>query len=169
MDLVVKGNYSEQFISDICFRVAETGDFLGFVRQYMYDEDKQVVRNALCAMTKTTDIELEQLKPMMNELIEYAMKTDSPSIRRPLLGIVERMEMAEEDLRTDFLDFCFERMLCPDEAPSVQALCMKLANKMCRFYPELTEELRRTLEAMDTSCYKPAVKSVRRNILTGKL
>lgn len=28
----IKGNYSEEFITSICFRVAETGDFLAFAK-----------------------------------------------------------------------------------------------------------------------------------------
>lgn len=165
----IKGSYSEKMITDICFRVAETGDFIGFIKQFMYDDDKQIVRNALCALTKATDDELSQLYPIKDELIELAMNTQSPSIRRPLLGIVERLRMNKEELRTDFLDYCFDKMQNPDEAPSVQALCMKLAYKMCKFYPELLEELNRTLLSMEISYYKPAVKSVRRNILSGKL
>ena len=77
--------------------------------------------------------------------------------------------MNKENVRTDFLDHCLGKMADPDEVPSVQALCMKLAYKMCKFYPELLAELKRTLEAMDISYYTPAVKSVRNKILNNKL
>ena len=46
---------------------------------------------------------------------------------------------------------------------------MKLAFRMCKFYPELMDELKRILEAMEISYYKPAVKCVRNRILIGKL
>ena len=36
-------------------------------------------------------------------------------------------------------------------------------------YPELMDELKRTLEAMEIDYYKPAVKGVRSKILSGKL
>ena len=36
-------------------------------------------------------------------------------------------------------------------------------------YPELMDELKRTLEAMEIDYYKPAVKGVRNRILSGKL
>jgi hypothetical protein len=36
---------------------------------------------------------------------------------------------------------------------------------MCKFYPELIDELIRTLKAMEMDYYKPAVKSVRKKIL----
>ena len=38
-----------------------------------------------------------------------------------------------------------------------------------QFYPELMDELKRTLKAMEIDYYKPAVKCVRNRILNGKL
>ena len=46
---------------------------------------------------------------------------------------------------------------------------IKLAFRMCKFYPELMDELKRTLKAMEIDYYKPAVKCVRNRILNGKL
>ena len=164
----IKGNYSEELITNICFMVAETGDFLAFVKKYMYDDDHIVVRNALCALSKATDEELSQLNPIREELIDMAIQCNNSSIRRALLGIILRLDMKADDVRTDLLDHCLCKMTAPDEVPSVQALCMKLAYKMCKFYPELLTELRRTLEAMEISYYTPAVKSVRNKILNNK-
>ncbi len=164
----IKGNYSEALIMNLCFMVAEAGDFLGFVKEYMYDDDPIVVRNALSALAKATDEELSQLNPIKDELIDMAIRCNNSSIRRALLGIILRLDMNEEDVRTDFLDHCLSKMADPDEVPSVQSLCMKLAYKMCKFYPDLMEELKRTLEAMEISYYTPAVKNVRSKILGTK-
>ncbi len=68
----------------------------------------------------------------------------------------------------DFLDFCFEHTASIEEFPGIQTLCMKLAYRMCSFYPELMDELKRTLEAMEIAYYKPAVKCLRKRILSGK-
>ena len=68
----------------------------------------------------------------------------------------------------DFLDFCFEHMVNIEEFPGIQTLCMKLAYRMCTFYPELMDELKRTLEAMEIDYYKPAVKCLRKRILSGQ-
>ncbi len=67
-----------------------------------------------------------------------------------------------------FLDFSFEHMVSVEEFPGIQTLCMKLTYRMCTFYPELMDELKRTLEAMETAYYKPAVKCLRKRILSGK-
>lgn len=165
----IRGNYSKTFIEDICSKVRESGDFLGFMRLYMNDPETQVARNALSAICKATDKELAMLKPMWNEMVDKAITSDCPAIKGRLLGIIERIEMTEDDLRTDLLDFCLERMQHPEEMPSTQANSMKIAFRICKFYPELMEELKRTLLAMEISYFTPAVKNVRRRILNGKL
>lgn len=164
----IKGNYSEERIQNICSLVAESGDFLGFVREYMHDDDDIVVRNALSALSKATDEEIAQLNPLMDELIDMAIRCTNSSIRRALFGVIHRLKMRKDDIRTDFLDHCLDRMASMDEVPSVQALCMKLAYKMCTFYPELMDELRCRLEAMEISYYTPAVRNVRSKILNNK-
>ena len=145
--------------------VKMNNDFIGFTKRYMHDEDYRVARNALWSMTKATDSELSQLLPIHNELIDLAMKTDNSSVCRLSLNIIERLKMEEDDLRTDFLDFCFEKMTAIDGLPGIQSLAMKLAYRMCKFYPELMNELIVTLKAMEMDFYPPAVKSVRNRIL----
>ena len=175
---------------EIYQEVKASGDFLGFARQYAFSEDYRVARSALWGLTKASKEELSQLQVILNELIDQAMLTENSSVRRLSLNIVERLwerprvgasagmgerssgmrlEMSEDDLRTDFLDFCFEHMIDVEEFPGIQSVCMKLAFRMCKFYPELMDELKRTLEAMEIDCYKPAVKCVRNRILNGKL
>ena len=164
--------------SDACISSAEleqartefkaNDDFLGFARRYAFDSDYRVARSALWGLTKATDKELSALQVLLNELIEQAMHTDNSSVRRLSLNIIERIKMNEDDLRTDFLDFCFEHMVSIEEFPGIQTLCMKLAYRMCTFYPELMDELKRTIEAMEIDYYKPAVKCLRKRILSGK-
>ena len=161
--------FSEGGAQEIYQEVEASGDFLGFARRYAFSEDYRVARSALWGLTKASKEELSQLQVILNKVIDQAMQTDNSSVRRLSLNIVERLELNEEDLRTDFLDFCFEHMMDVEEFPGIQSVCMKLAFRMCSFYPELMDELKRTLEAMEIDYYKPAVKCVRNRILSGKL
>ena len=145
--------------------VKKNNDFIGFTKRYMHNEDYRVARNALWSMTKATNSELSQLQPIYNELIDLAMTTGNSSVCRLSLNIIERLKMEEDDLRTDFLDFCLEKMTAIDGLPGIQSLAMKLAYRMCKFYPELMDELIVTLKAMEMDFYPPAVKSVRNRIL----
>ena len=165
----LRQTFSEGGAQEIYQEVKASDDFLGFARRYAFSEDYLVARSALWGLTKASKEELSQLQVILNDFINQAMLTGNSSVRRLSLNIVERLEMSEDDLRTDFLDFCFEHMIDVEEFPGIQSVCMKLAFRMCKFYPELMDELKRTLEAMEIDYYKPAVKGVRSKILSGKL
>ena len=160
--------FSEGGAQEIYQEVKSEGDFLGFTRRYVFDKDDRVVRNALWGLNKASDRELSQLQVLLHELIDQAMQTENSSVRRLTLNVIYRLKIDEEDLRTDFLDFCLEHMADVEEFPGIQSICLKLAFRMCQFYPELMDELKRTLEAMEIDYYKPAVKGVRNKILSGK-
>ena len=164
----LKQSFSEGGAQEIYQEVKSEGDFLGFARRYVFDEDERVARSALWGLTKASDEELSELQEIMNELIDLAMRTENSSVRRLSLNVIERLTMNEDDLRTDFLDFCFDYLLNIGERPGIQAVCAKVAYRMCKFYPELMDELKRTLEGMDIEYYKPAVKSIRDRILSGR-
>ena len=164
----LRQTFSEGGAQEIYQEIKAKSDFLGFTRWYAFDSDYRVARSALWGLTKATNEELSELQVVLNELIDQAMQTENSSVRRLTLNIIERLKMNEEDLRTDFLDFCFEHMVSIEEFPGIQTLCMKLAYRMCTFYPELMDEQKRTLEAMEIDYYKPAVKCLRKRILNGK-
>lgn len=165
----LKGAYSEGEALAIYNEVRATGaDFAAFARTYMHHNDYQVARNAMWGLTKATDDELSQLQPMLNELIDLAMNHGNPSVRRLTLNVIVRLHMGEDNLRSDFLDWCLDRMVNLEEFPGTQSLCMKLTHRMCKFYPELMDELLRIVRDMEIEYYKPAVKSVRTRILNGK-
>ena len=160
--------FSEGGAQEIYQEIKAKGDFLGFAQRYAFDTDYRVARTALWGLTKAKDDELSELKVIYNELIDQAMQTENSSVRRLTLNIIEKLKMDEDDLRTDFLDFCFEHMVSIEEFPGTQTLCMKLAFRMCTFYPELMDELKRTLEAMEIDYYKPAIKCLRKRIFSGQ-
>lgn len=164
----LRQTFSEGGAQEIYQEIKAKGDFLGFAQRYAFNTDYRVARTALWGLTKAKDEELSVLKVIYNELIDQAMHTDNSSVRRLSLNIIERLNMNEDDLRTDFLDFCFEHMVSIEEFSGIQTLCMKLAYRMCTFYPELMDELKRTIEAMEIDYYKPAVKCLRKRILSGK-
>ena len=164
----LKQTFSEGGAKEIYDEIKAGGDFLGFTKQYAFDADYRVARSALWGLTKACDNELSKLQVLLNELIIQAMQTENSSVRRLTLNVIERLELTEDDLRSDFLDFCMEHMVAGDEFPGVQTLCMKLAYHMCRFYPELMEEFMRIIEAMEIDFYKPAVKGLRAKILSEK-
>ncbi len=164
----LRQTFSEGGALEIYQEVNAGGDFLGFARRYAFDGDYMVARSALWGLTKAKKTEQAELQVLLDELIEQAMHTENSSVRRLSLNIIERLELNEDNLKTDFLDFCLEHMILPTEFPGIQSLCMKLAFRMCCFYPELMGEFLRTLKAMEIDYYKPAVKGLRAKILKEK-
>jgi hypothetical protein len=165
----LRQTFSEGGAQEIYQEVKASSDFLGFAHRYAFSKNYRVARSALWGLTKASKEEISQLQVILDKFIVQAMQTENSSVRRLSLNVIERLEMSEDDLRTDFLDFCFEHMMDVEEFPGIQSVCMKIAFRMCKFYPELMDELKRTLEAMEIDYYKPAVKGVRSKILCGKL
>ena len=164
----LRQTFSEGGAQEIYQEVRKDGDFLGFANRYVFASDERVARSALWGLTKASPDELSQLQVLLDKLINLVMETGNSSLRRLVLGVIERLRMGEEDLRTDFLDFCLEHMASVKELPGIQAICMKLAFHMCSFFPELMEELKRTIEGMEMDYYTPAVRNIRNKILCGK-
>ena len=164
----LRQTFSEGGAQEIYRDIKSEGNFLDFARQYVFEGDCMVARSALWGLTKANVEELSELQVILNDLIDLAMRTENSSVRRLTLNIIERLKMDEEYLRTDFLDFCLEHMISVKEYPGIQAVCMKLAYRMCAFYPELMGELKRTIEGMDMSFYTPAVKGLKNKFLMGK-
>ena len=163
----LQGSYSEGDALTIYNDVKVSGDFIGFAQRFIHDEDYQVARNALWGLTKATDKELSALQPILDELIELAMQTDNSSVRRLTMNVIVRLKITN-DFRTDFLDFCLDHAVDVAEYPGIQSLAIKLAYTMCSYYPDLKEELIRTLEGMEIEYYEPAVKCIRSRILSGR-
>jgi hypothetical protein len=86
------------------------------------------------------------------------MTTPDTPLRRLTLCLVEKQPILEEEINTDFLDFCLLHMRLIQEPPGVQALCMKLAYRMCSFYPELMHEFQVNLSIIQPELLKPGVK-----------
>ena len=122
----------------------------------LYDEDSRVARNAAWVLTHKPVSQIRTLP--YNGLIDLTMATPDTSLRRLTLNLVEKQEITEEAMRTDFLDFCLLHMHMPEEPPGVQALCMKLAHRMCLPYPELLHEFYETLSLMQPEDCKPGMK-----------
>ena len=148
--------------------IRQSSGFADCAQRFMHYEDSRVARNALWTLTKASNQELSALQPMLHEFIDLGMNAENPAVKRLALTIVERLKISVDDLRTDFLNYCLEHMTDVEEQPSIQSLCMKIAFRLCRFYPELMGEFMRTLEAMEISYYTAAAKCVRSKILSGK-
>jgi hypothetical protein len=136
-------------------------------KQELYDlvigEDEKIGYHAAWIFTHFSLEANKWLYEKQGELIDEVMVCEHGGKRRVILNLLYKQPLADPP-RVDFLDFCLERMLSVKEFPGVQSLCMKIVYELCRTIPELTQELKTTLEMMEGELC-PAIRSVRKNIL----
>ncbi|MGL4852307.1 MAG: hypothetical protein ACRC3Z_06655 [Phocaeicola sp.] len=99
-----------------------------------------------------------------SELIERVLATNDQTQKRLFLRILWMLPVPHP-LPVHLLDYCLEGMSDPKTAVAAQALCMKVAYKLCLEEPELLEELRLCLEAMEPAYYTGAVIATRKELL----
>lgn len=128
-------------------------------------DDRRVSSNALWVFSHFKPEDMRWLAARRQALTDRAMSVPDATRRRLLLTLLERMDFEAADIRADFLDFCLARMLADGEPVGVRTLCVKLAYKMCRHYPELLDELRRTLGMIPGEGSSPALRACRRNMM----
>lgn len=131
--------------------------------EFLFEEEERIARNAAWILTHKSVKEIRTLPH--DRLADFAMHTHNSSLRRLSLNLIEQQKRVGGEIRTDFLDFCLQHMVMPDEPPGVQSLCIKLAYRMCLRYPELLHEFEETLKLMPSEHYKTCVKHLRKQLL----
>lgn len=128
------------------------------------DPEPKISWRAAWTCQKIFDIYPNSLEGKQEELIAMAMKNTHSGTRRIILSILLEMPTVQP-LRVDFLDFCFNHMFDLNQAIAIQALCIKMAYKLCLTEPELLTELKLYLENAELQYYSIGVKTCARNIL----
>lgn len=162
------GRIHENDIRELCHMIqcCENHSLTEQLYRLMFDADKRASDNAAWLFTHLDAARRQWLYPKCDELMQEAMHTSSETKCRLLLTLLAALPFREENLRTDFLDFCMNRMISSGSPAGIRALCMKLSYLQCKLYPELLVELRSALEMLEeASPLSPALKVARRNIL----
>lgn len=131
----------------------------------LFNEDKRTSDNAAWVMTHLPSSDDAWLTEKQQALINEAMRTTSITMRRLTMTLLLRTEFSADDIRTDFLDFCLDMMMRPDQPNGVRSVAMKLAFLQCCHFPELLAELRQTLDIMEPEFLSPALKTTKRTLL----
>ena len=145
-------------------RALAGGDFKDELFQLLFDEDKRTSDNAAWVMTHLPKTADSWLAERQNTLIDEVMRTTSTTKRRLIMNLLERTPFKPDNIRTDFLDFCFNAMLS-DEPIGVKSLAIKLTYAQSKFYPELLEEFNTALHMMEPEALPAALKHIRGKML----
>lgn len=132
--------------------------------QLVYDGNDTIAYQAVWVLSHFSLSENIWLYNKQNELIDEVLICHHPGKRRLLLNLLYRQPLAVPP-RTDFLDFCLEKMISKDELPGVKTLCIKLAYELCRTTPELLQEFCLVIDIMQTGLLPPSIQTVTKNVL----
>lgn len=128
------------------------------------DPDSRVAYNALWVFTHFPVDARAMLRPRRDQLIDCVLKETHVGKLRLLLTLLDKLPPERDQLRADYLDFCFAKINSTDPY-AIRAFCLKQAYAQCRYYPELLRELSLAIELMDRSDLPPGLRCARRNIL----
>ncbi len=154
-------------INDICLLVQ--GEQNHSLKEQLYqltlDNDRRVATNALWVFTHFAVVDNEWLYAKHDQLIDRCLKEQDVTKLRLMLNLLLRQPYTEEDIRTDFIDFCLMRLTDPKSPYAVRALCIKLAYEQMRYWPELLNELRQTLNMISCEPLSPGLRSAWRQVM----
>lgn len=154
-------------INEICLLVQ--GEQSHSLKEQLYqltlDNDRRVAVNALWVFTHFALADNEWLYAKHDQLIDRCLKEQDTTKLRLMLNLLLRQPFTEEDIRTDFIDFCLMRLTDPKSPYAVRALCIKLAYEQMRYWPELLNELRQTLELISCEPLSPGLRSAWRQVM----
>ena len=133
--------------------------------QLTLDSDRRVATNALWVFTHFSAVDNEWLFAKHDQLIDRCLNEKDATKLRLMLNLLLRQPFDEEAIRTDFIDFCLTRLADPKSPYAVRAQCIKLAYVQMRYWPELLNELRQTLEMISCEPLSPGLRSAWRQVI----
>ena len=154
-------------IHEICFYTQ--GERNNSHKEELYacikDGDEKVSYNALWVFTHFDPYNFQWLAPRQDELISLALQETHEGKKRLLLTLILRLPFREDELRTDFIDYCLSGITACENSCGVRALCIKLSYEQCKFHTDLLSELENILSLLDNEPLSSGLAIARKNIL----
>lgn len=167
MKTLLSHRLSMDGINDICLLVQ--GEQNHSLKEQLYqltlDNDRRVATNALWVFTHFALADNEWLYAKHDQLIDRCLNEKDATKLRLMLNLLLRQPYTEEDIRTDFIDYCLMRLTDPKSPYAVRAQCIKLAYEQMRYWPELLNELRQMLEMISCEPLSPGLRSAWRQVM----
>ena len=133
--------------------------------QLTLDDDRRVATNALWVFTHFSAVDNEWLYAKHDQLIDRCLNEKDATKLRLILNLLLSQPYTEEDIRTDFIDFCLARITDARAPYAIRAQCIKLAYEQMCHWPELLDELRQTLDLISCEPLSPGLRSAWRQVM----
>lgn len=129
------------------------------------DTNRRVATNALWLFQHFAKADNEWLYAKHHELIDRSLTTSDATVLRLTLSLLLRQPFEESQVRTDFIDYCLDHLTDARQPYAIRSQCIKLAYLQMRYWLELLDELKRTLELVARNPMSPAIKSAWRQVM----
>ena len=167
MKYLLSHRLSMDGINDICLLVQ--GEQNHSLKEQLYqltlDDDRRVATNALWVFTHFALADNAWLYAKHDQLIDRCLNEKDATKLRLMLNLLLRQPYTKEDIRTDFIDYCLMRLTDPKSPYAIRAQCIKLAYEQMKYWPELLNELRQTLEMISCEPLSPGLRSAWRQVM----
>ena len=167
MKYLLSHRLSMDGINDICLLVQ--GEQNHSLKEQLYqltlDDDRRVATNALWVFPHFALADNAWLYAKHDQLIDRCLNEKDATKLRLMLNLLLRQPYTEEDIRTDFIDYCLMRLTDPKSPYAIRAQCIKLAYEQMKYWPELLNELRQTLEMISCEPLSPGLRSAWQQVM----
>lgn len=133
--------------------------------QLTLDANRRVAINALWTFTHFAADDNVWLFAKHDQLIDRCLNEKDATKLRLMLNLLLSQPYTEEAIRTDFIDFCLARITDARAPYAIRAQCIKLAYEQMRYWSELLDELRQTLEMISCEPLSPGLRSAWKQVM----
>ena len=152
-------------IHKICIETQGDSHRMSDLYQLTFDADDRVAFNALWVFTHFDIDNTKWLYQKQDDLINRVLCEKNITKCRLMLVLLSRLSFTEENLRSDFIDYCIAKITACSQPYGVRALCIKLAWEQMKFHPELLAELKLALEMLEQETLSPGLASAKRQVM----
>ena len=152
------------FAEDFAYHILDNPGSFPELYALIFDENPKTAWRSAWVCEKISYLFPEWFIDKRSELMRQIMQSANHGSKRSLLNILLYLPI-EEPISVEFLNFCLDRMLSPQEPIAIQAQCIKMAYELCKKEPELLPELKYILENAEPEYYSKGVQNVIRNTL----
>ncbi|MDO8899340.1 MAG: hypothetical protein Q7V19_16935 [Bacteroidales bacterium] len=139
---------SKQHILMIASLVEKRPDLLQYVFEVIKSKNQKDAMRASWLLSHLWDRSPQLLRPFQHELTELLFQTNSDSVRRNILRILDGMPVNESDMG-NLIDVCIQWMLSENHAIAVRCNAMQILFRICQVEPDLSGEVKACILALN--------------------
>lgn len=142
---------SKAHMKMICGLLMKNDQLFPLVFEIIRQGDAQSAMRAAWLLSNLYDLEAEALLPYQQQMIQAVLATESDSVRRSLLRVIESGNLSDQDDDEQLgrlFDACLRWMVSESHAIAVRCNAMQVLYRICLIEPELAPEVILNIETL---------------------